>query len=621
MDIVTIDFETYYDRDYSLSKMTTEEYLRDERFEIIGVGVKKNDERTLWYSDTETGIRNWLYQFDLSNSFVLAHHAMFDAAILTWRLGIRPKVIGDTLSMARGIYGPSQRVSLAKLSELCGVGNKGDEVVRAMGKRREDFYPSELAAYGEYCKNDVDLCYGLFQYFIGSMDFPKSELRVIDATIRMFSDPILVLNKPLLEAHLEAVRLNKEELLRKICADRESLMSNPKFAELLKGLGVDPPTKNSLRTGKTTWAFSRSDSAFMKLQEHQDTRVQALIAARLGVKSTLEETRTERFIAIAGRGTLPIPISYAAAISHRWGGADKINMQNLPARGAGKNTLKQAICAPEGYVLIDCDSSQIEARTLAWLSGQEDLLADFRAQDTFIGPKSERPDVYKNMAAKIYGKHPAKINDPERFMGKTVVLGAGYGCGALKFQAMVKNAGVDITLEESIKIINTYRTYNAHIVRFWNLCADIIADKLFARKSGIIGKTGVVWADASPPLVAGITLPNEMRILYHNLRKGVTDSEFIYDGRHGPTKLYGPKLTENITQAVARCIIAEQLIKISKRYRVVLTVHDSIVILAPIAEAEVARAFVEQVMRTPPTWATGLPLNCESGVGKTYGDC
>jgi DNA polymerase len=218
--------------------------------------------------------------------------------------------------------------------------------------------------------------------------FPVKELKVIDTTLRMFVEPTLRLNLPMLESHLETVKERKAKLLAVAQADKDSLMSNDKFAELLMLLGVEPPTKISARTGKQAWAFAKTDEEFKALLEHADPRVQALVSARLGNKTTLEETRTQRFIDIALRGSLPVPIKYYAAHTGRWGGDDKINLQNLPSRGQNANKLKLSIEAPEGYVIIDSDSSQIEARTVAWLAGQNDLVEAF--------DKGE--DVYKIMA-------------------------------------------------------------------------------------------------------------------------------------------------------------------------------------------------------------------------------
>ena len=606
--IITVDFETYYDKEFSLSKLTTEEYVRDDRFEVIGVGIKENDDETTWFSGTKEEVKRHLRQYDWANSLVLAHNTAFDGAILSWLFGVTPKGWLDTLCMARAIHGVDAGGSLKALAERYEIGEKGTEVVAALGKRRKDFEEADLAQYGEYCRNDVELTYTLFNILMKS--FPKKELKVIDTTLKMFIEPELELDTALLEQHLIDVKTKKEKLLEAAAADKDSLMSNDKFAELLKSLGVDPPTKISARTGKEAWAFAKTDEEFKALAEHPDPRVQALVAARLGNKTTLEETRTQRFIDISKRGKLPVPIKYYAAHTGRWGGDDKINLQNLPSRGSNANKLKTAIRAPEGYVIIDSDSSQIEARTVAWLAGQDDLVEAF----------DNGEDVYKIMASAIYGKEVDQITKEERFVGKTTILGAGYGMGAEKFQNQLKIFGVDIPLDECKRIISVYRQTYGKIPALWRqaqTCVEAIV-------TGNGANFGAVDAVTFSPSERGFLLPSGLWQRYEGLQK-VYDPEgkeqYEYKTRKGVVKIYGGKVVENLCQAIARCVIAEQMLRIAKRYKIVLTVHDAVACIAPTEEAKEAQEYVESCMRWRPEWAATLPLNCESGVGDNYGSC
>jgi DNA polymerase I-like protein with 3'-5' exonuclease and polymerase domains len=601
--ILTVDMETYYSQQYSLSKVTTEEYVRDPRFEAIGVSVKVDDGETRWFSGTRKQTKAWLDQFDWANSIAIAHNAMFDMAILNWRFDIRPKRIVDTLSMARAIDGPDAGNSLAKLAERHGLGVKGTEAINALGKRRLDFTPKELTAYGDYCINDVELTYKLAMKLLAG--FPKEELQLIDLTMRMFTEPVLTLDKAALEAHLGSVQAHKETLMDKLNYDRAELMSNPKLAELLTSHGVVPPKKVSPTTGKKTYAFAKNDEAFKALLDHENDQVQAIVAARLGVKSTLEETRTERFIRIAERGLLPVPLRYYAAHTGRFGGDDKVNLQNLPR----KSPLKKAIKAPPGYVVIDCDSSQIEARTLAWLAGQWDLVEAFE--------KGE--DVYKIMASSIYGVPVDKVTDSQRFVGKTTILGAGYGMGAKKFQAQLKTFGVTLELGECEHIISVYRETYPYIPKLWDNTGD-------ALESLVVGNPTTLGEGMKLDVIEGIVLPNLLRLRYPNLRFEQKDNgrqELVYDTNKGraviPTRIYGGKCVENICQALARIVIANQMLMIARRYKVAMTVHDSVVVVAPQEEADEARSYVEQCMRIRPKWATALPLNCESKMGGSYG--
>lgn len=627
MNIITIDFETHYSAEYSLSKISTEEYVRHKDFEVIGFAYKLNDGPTHWISGTNDFMGQVLRNLPWKTSLVLAHNTMFDGAILSWRYDVTPKGWLDTLSMGRALHGVEAGGSLKAMAERYGVGEKGTEVAKFVGFRRSSFHPAQLEAYGNYCANDVELTYLIFQKML-AQGFPMSELKLIDLTLRMFTHPVLELDERGLTKHLEEVSTAKQAHLvgalqaighkdlavKQIIGDekmkgevRSVLMSNPKFAEMLKSLGVEPPKKISMTTGKETFAFAKSDEAFKKLLEHEDTRVQALAAARIGTKSTLEETRTQRFIDLSQRGKFPVPLKYYAAHTGRWGGTDSVNLQNLPSRGANAGKLKKAILAPEGYVFIDADSSQIEARTLAWEAGQNDLVKAFAAGE----------DVYKIMASAIYHKAIADITAPERFVGKTTILGAGYGMGGPKFKAQLKVFGADVEEGEAKRIIDTYRTTYPRIPELWQRAHESL--RYMIRGQTVRLANDLLEVDAN-----GIKLPNGLHIHYKGLREIADDQgkrQFVYDTRQGQTKIYGGKVVENFTQAVARCIIGEQMLKIAKRYKVVLTVHDAIGIIAREAEAEEARAYVETCMRWVPSWAEGLPVNCESGMGKSYGDC
>jgi len=609
MDLITVDFETYYDKDYSLRKMTTESYIRDPRFEVIGVSVKVNNGNTEWASGTHEELKDYLNTFDWANSVLLAHNTLFDGAILSWVFDVHPRILTDTLCIARALHGVEVGGSLAVLAQRYKIGEKGTEVVDAMGKRLGDFTESELDKYGDYCVNDVELTYKLFS--IMGKDFPKQELRIIDRTLRMFTEPMLDLDLPMLHLHLEATKKIKEDLITASGVTKKELMSNPKFAELLKGLGVLPPMKLSHTTGKQTFAFAKSDEGFKALLNHQDPRVQTLVSTRLGTKSTLEESRTERFIGIASRGLMPIPIRYYAAHTGRWGGDDKINMQNLPSRGQHGKKLKKSIIAPEGYTLIDCDSSQIEARVLAWLAEEGGLVSAF----------ANKEDVYIKMAAVIYNIPEEQVTKEQRFVGKTTILGCGYGMGAERFVEQLKTFGVDMPLLEGRRVVKIYREANANIDKLWRTCQAMLVDMSHGNY-GTFGPRGIVKY-GSDSGNAWTILPSGLNMRYDDLSwtQGTKGIEFDYKTRNGRTRIYGGKVVENICQAYARCIIGDQLINITKKYRAVLTVHDSVICCVPIDEAKEAQAYIEACMRNTPEWAEGLPLDCESGIAKAYGDC
>jgi DNA polymerase len=626
--ICVCDLETFYDRDFSLSRITTEAYVRDTRFETIGLSYTFGD-KTEWLPRPK--VNEFLRDTDWSDTMIVAQNTAFDGSILHWHYKVQPKAWLDTLGMSRALFPHEKSHSLKAQADRMGVGVKGDEVLNALGKRYKDFTSEELARYGMYCNNDVDLTRKLFTMYMG-MGFPLQELKLIDMTLRMFIEPRLILDVPSLQLHLERVRSSKLALLervrdnmlrdytdpeavRAVFADgtegiKTLLMSNEKFAQALRDLNVEPPMKISPTTKRPAYAFAKTDEAFKELAEHDDLDVQALVAARLGNKTTLEETRTERFIEMATRGAFPVPLRYYGAHSGRWSGQDSVNMQNLPSRGPDAGKIKKAIKAPPGHMMIDCDSAQIEARVLAWLAGQDDLVQAFERKE----------DVYKLMASKIYGVPIDQITKQQRQVGKTVVLGAGYGVGHVKLQGFLKTqAGVEVSLDEAKRIIDTYRNSAYRIADLWKKAGSAL-QYLIAGQEFTVDSPGIVRVVPG----RGLTLPSGLFVQYPDLRSIRNEEgkqEFVYTSKGLPVRIYGGKVVENFTQAIARCVVAEQMLRIQKRYQVVLTVHDAAAIVAPIAEAKEAQLFVENCMSWVPKWATGLPLACESGMGESYGDC
>ena len=622
MSIVTIDFETYYNRDYSLSKMTTEAYVRDDRFQVIGVAVKIDGNPTVWYAGSDVG--GFLNSIDYNKHAILCHNTVFDGAILSWLYNIKPKFWFDTMLMTRPLVGQTVGGSLKNLALHYNIGAKGDEVFHTQGMRKEDFTSQQLDRFGDYAINDVDLTYKLFTKV--KKDFPLAEMLVIDQTIRMYTEPTIELDKDTLTSHLAAVQTNKAQLLDTINTAgidpeklKKLLMSNDRFARLLKAVGVEPPTKVSPTTGKITWAFAKTDKSFLDLMENGSPKVQAICNARLGTKSTIEETRTENLIKVADRGRLPILLNYYGAHTGRFSGGDKLNLQNLPRNGA----IRSALTAPAGHKLIACDSSQIEARVLAHLAGQDDLVEAFR----------QGRDVYSEFASDVYGRKITKEDKLERFVGKTCILGLGYGMGAEKFRSTLAlgmgGLKVEIDENEAKRIVYLYRDKNHRITALWQRCQSALADM-------IAGRGGVI-SDYVSYDKEGILLPSKLHIKYPALNHNDNNFRYISDARtyrkiistrvqgeevpsNNWTYIYGGKVVENIVQALARIVVAEQMVSLGKSYHVSFQVHDELIICVPEADVHDAQKLVERKMSTPPVWAKDLPVACESGAGDNYGE-
>jgi DNA polymerase I-like protein with 3'-5' exonuclease and polymerase domains len=623
MPLITVDFETYYtDKGLGFKTQTTEEYIRDPAFEVIGVGIQVDDGEPEWFSGDHKQMRSFLKKFPWKQSMVLAHNTLFDGAILSWIYGIKPMGWFDTLSMARALHGVDAGGSLAKLAQRYEVGVKGEEVVNAINKRRTDFAPEDLERYGEYCRNDVRLCYDLFMIMVNG--FPNNELRLIDMTLRMFTHPLLCLDEDTLNERLDDLAKERSELLGslmdKLKCDteegvREKLSSNNKFADVLKSFDIPVPMKFSEKQQKDIPALAKKDEGFIALTEHDDPFIQHLCSVRLGTKSTLEVKRIERFINIGRRnhGLLPVPLKYYGAHTGRWSGVDKVNFQNLPSRDKKKKALKNAIVPPEGYVVGNSDSSQIEARMTVWLAGQDDVVKQF----------ADGEDVYSLFATDVYERPVSKADPVERFVGKTCILGLGYGTGGPKLRhtlATSQPVSVQIDEDEAKRIVGVYRDKNHKVVDLWGE-ADQMLETMMSEKINkplSFGLHGCVTYDSD-----GIILPNGLRIRYPNLRREWEDgkSRIVYDSRKGPVSIWGGGVVENVVQALARIVVGEQMLQINEHYPVVLTVHDAAVVVVPADEQEQAGNLITGLMSQAPAWAVGLPVACECKFGGSYGDC
>lgn len=613
MKIVTLDFETYYDREFSLSKMSTEEYIADPRFHVILVAAKVNDGPVNWVHGK--AVKPFLEGLDIPNSGIVCHNAMFDATILQERYGLRPGVIFDTISMAQAHLRPFiPRIGLKYCLEYCDFDGlrKGEEVHNMLGRSYASLSRQELERYAEYCCTDVEGTYRLFKHL--KPLFPRSEFQIMDMTHRMYLEPKLELDAKLL-AEAKQVEINKKaELLQKLSgiATKDVLMSNDKFADLLRGVGVDPPMKISLTTGKPTYAFAKGDPEFKAMREEyeDDPLVSLLLEARIGVKSTIQETRAGRLLDIALKfGKLRVPLNYYAAHTGRYGGTQKINMQNPPrvVKKLGRAQIRYAMKAPKGHVVMAADLSQIEARIVSWLAECKILVDLFAA----------KADVYSAFATRAYKVEVVKgrsaEDDARRFVGKTCILGLGYGMGADKLKTTLNKDGVKVPLTEAQRFVSVYRdTYREIPELWWSL----------DRKIRILAGTGGKAEIGPVALTKGmVILPNGMPMYYNDLTH--ENDEWWYRFGNEWRKLFGGKLTENIVQALARIVVMENMLTIRKELGLqpVLQVHDELDYVVPEAQADRYAAAIGEIMAVPPTWAAGLPVAAEVNYGPTFGDC
>jgi len=598
MNVITLDFETYYDTEQSLKKLTTVQYIHNPAFKVWGVGIKINDSQTEWFGEDECADAINAIQWD--DAAVVCHNTLFDAYILTQHYNCTPQYYYDTAAMARGLA-PNESASLKATCERMFPNDpnmrKGDELVNAKGIY--DLPPDIEEQIAGYCVQDVDLTYALFKLM--QPTYPQSELDLIDVTCRMFVEPKIYLNKNLLIAHKDTVA---EDTVQKIEASgltREQLASQQKFATYLADeLSIVVPTKKSIRTGEMIPAFSKTDAAYNQMC-NMYPQYQHIWAAREAVKSRIEETRAQRLLdGCTPSNMLPVPLRYYAAHTGRFGGSDKINLQNLP-RGS---QLRNALQAGPSQMLYISDLSNIEARMLAWLAKEEELLNAFAAGE----------DVYSSFASQIYNRPITKENKLERYVGKTAILGLGYGMGANKYKAVLSQGSpaVDVTQSTALGIVSQYRAMYPNIPQLWAIGKQL----LFYMLDRTISQYSYGPLDVASN---ALKLPNDMYLQYPKLR--YNNGDFVYDsGRNGITRTHGPRLVENIVQALARIVITDQILAIQKlpEVDVALTVHDEIIAIGSDKNPDETLATIMAIMKQPPVWCTNLPLDAEGAYSKIY---
>ncbi|WP_018609530.1 DNA polymerase [Uliginosibacterium gangwonense] len=622
--LVTHDWETFYSTDYSLraKKYNTSAYIRDPQFLEHCCAIKIGTKKTKCY--TRSDAIKALQDIDWSNYDLLAHNNHFDGAIDAWHHGIIPRRYFCTLAQTRGLHSNMSGAALAKIAEFYGVGKKSKTYL-APTKGLRKLSPEIMRGLMDGCIIDTDLCFEIFKKQIEV--FPEKEIELIDLNIRLFTQPVLALDTNRAQI---ALKYEEQERLRSIAysrVDEKTLISNQKFVNALADLGVQAPTKISKYNGEITYALSESDLEFIELLDHENLSVVRLVQGRLAAKSTIIETRAARMIQAGENGQrLPVLLNYYGAATGRFSGGNKLNFQNLPRVDFDdkgnvvpmSGELRKSIIAPPGHVIVVCDSSQIEARTLNWLAGNSEKLDAFR----------HKRDIYSELASEIYGRQINKKTDPnERFVGKVGELGLGYGMGAPKFQTTLAigamGPAVQLPMALCKKAVNTYRRVNPQVPALWKLAEGILKDMCFSRRGSYMC---LEWDETD------VWFPNGMGLHYPGLRAKHTGdklSGFEYTKNGAKKHIYGGLLVENIVQGLARIIVTDQMLAVQAVYntwklrkeeiaRIASMSHDEIISVIPERLAQKALELNLKCMRVPPDWAPTLPLDAEGGFAKEY---
>lgn len=580
---LVIDFESYHDSDYTLKKMPTLQYIRDPRFECLGCAIKLGGQDAVWISDAGA-LHDTLDALPWDRIMLVAHNAQFDAAVLVDRFGHRPARYACTMFMlryliAQGHLDPEQTTSLDAAAPLVGMA-KGD-LDTAL----------EAGTLDAYATRDADICGALFEAYWHRL--PEVERDYIHIHVLAAADPVFDIDRDRLQELADADRA-MEALFPVVRKD-------DKFAAALDALGVNPEWKTTAK-GTYKLATSKKDTFMQRLHDHPDPRVRKLAEVRAKASSTIERTRSQRFLDVGA--PLPAPLLYYGAHTGRSSGLDKLNVQNLKRDGDTRRCIK----APKGHSLIIADSAQIEPRILAWLAGEERLLRAFR----------QGRDVYADFSARhlcdwssdriTEGK---AAGDPEATMfrnwGKVPVLQCGFACGGKGLQAQALSQGIDMPLAKAEAAVRGYRldypliTGGRRLGGYWKKTQDDLRDHGYT------------------------DLPNGEKITYPSLRIGDGGLEFQ---RHaifrkakseGFTNLWHGKIIENKVQRVARDVVFEQSLRLWRAgWRIVLMVHDETVLCVPDDQVDEAKAACEAAFSWVPEWIPGLPVAGEVKVSKEY---
>jgi len=639
MDVMAIDVETFWSVEHSLTKMNPIEYVMHPETEIQSIAVKLNGGQTRVIFG-EDRIAKFCAAIDWSNMMVVAHNlSEFDGMVLAWRFGVRPKLWACTLAMAKPHYNLTVGGSLKALAKEIGMEKGSLDAVNTKGKKLKDFTPDEIAKMRIYNRDDTDICWALFEHLLPMTS--KTELKIIDATIRMLVEPTFEVDVPKLRAALLEEQERKRTAILGVavsacawaegmtadeCVDmmRPILMSQPQFAGLLTRLGAEVPMKESKTApGKMIPALAKTDAGMTDLLEHEDSRVAMAAAGRLGVKSSQLETRIESFIRIAEvcEGKLPMPYRYCAATTWRQGGTMKLNVQNMPRVNKKdpkpSQVLRQSLRAPKGHVVVVVDSSNIELRGTHCISGQLNTVDMLR----------NGADLYCDFASTLFDMTVTKKNEAERFIGKTAHLGLQYGAAWEAFQRMVRYLSkqngfpMDISDSESKRVVELWRTKHKHISDrdngMWGRCEAAI-NAMFNGQTINVDVGGMCYTEKDR-----IITPGGRFLYFPDLRKelnGKGKQEWRYGHGRNASRIYGSMLLENLVQHLSRNVVMEQQLELAKYARIISSTHDEAGFIVPESQADEAVEHAVKIFSQAPSWWPDIPLSAEAGFGYTYGD-
>lgn len=683
MRIVVLDFETYWDsKNYTLSKIGPISYIRDSRFSAQLMSYIVTDASTMTYDRVRVAEHDNIpavlaaLKLDAPDVVTVAHNGNgFDFLILSEIYHVVPRIAIDTMCMERWTgVSRIQNESLKSMAKFFQCGEKVEGTVISDGRKwPDDFTPDERTAFIQYCRNDTEQCFLSFKAMLPFMT--ADALLFSSITAKMACNPVLRLDDGMLTAYLNELSdkvtkarndINKMFMFKSDEDFLKAIRSSASFVKMLELLGRKPPMKYSVAKSETkrkkleaggktnlseedyavyTPALAKSDLDFVAMASDADERVALLVRTRLENNSSIQRSRAETFHALAKSGR-PMPVMLNAFKAHtsRYtagnseGSSDKLNLQNLSKRDPSQLTLRKAVQAPEGMALVACDSSQIEARILAYVANETELVDAFR----------RGADPYADLAEKIFQIPSEKIHKGAksgdkklkayRNVGKVGILSAGYGVGWRRYADTLLRQGVRLSsdIDQHYGMAhhahNVYRASNPNIVTFWDTCQTVIKALYLGYSGEFGGPNDNIFQYSVAPIcgrddVPTIIGPNKYTLRYFKLSCEVSEKnnreEYYYTRVKGKselkTKIYGGALAENLCQYLAFALLQWQACRMTEQgIRLIANIHDSFLAICPEDEAEHTKSVMESCMSSVPDWLGDFPVACEAEIGKDY---
>jgi DNA polymerase len=647
MNALVLDFETYYDKAYSLRRLTIAEYVHDARFHAHGLAIRYPDGGTEFRPDVVAALQELqvAYGTSLERITVVVHNAYFDLYVLRHRFGISVRHFVDTRMLAYQVHGRKTAesgadASLKGLATRYGLHEKGG-LDFMCGVRNPD--ARQLADLSSYARNDVELTHGLAERLLPQVSRPEVEIPLMMHTVRLFTERSIAIDTDRIDSIANQVHAETEKWLHTAEVTAESVSMNGSFNKLMTDALSRSGRLLPMKSGKNGLipATAKKDQAMLALLGDDDPVVAALAHARTQKKSEdqlIAKLNTLRRIVTATGGTIPIYLTYYGAHTGRFAGGQRFNLQNLGRSGFGLE-LRRLLIPHAGRHFVAGDLAQIEARVLAYLAGEAELLTAF----------STGRDIYSEFASQVLMmevRKPASADSTEvksrltalRQVGKTSVLGLGFSMGPLKFMNSLRSDpstaplfGTGVLSPLVCKdIVSAYRSRFDRIAGFWHSLEEAFRRAL----NGGTVEVGLLQFSARDATVL-IRLPSGRLLRYGGARlagatrtikyldKSGQEAEFTPEGDSifygNSTALYGGKICENVVQSVARDILIETILRLEAiGIPVLFHCHDEIVLEVKPEDAERVAAILKNELSTSPVWAPRLPVAAEVNVLDRY---